>query len=70
MRVKSTVPNDPRHLSSENNLPMFRRNSPLSMFQFQVKVKEVRPNVALYSHALLRIRVIKGKRSVRTAPPS
>ena len=34
------------------------------------KVKEVRNNVAIYSHALLRIHVIGGQRSVGIAPPS
>ena len=33
-------------------------------------MKEVRNNIAIYSHALPRIRVIGGQRSVRIAPPS
>ena len=33
-------------------------------------MKEVRNNIAIYSHALPRIHVIGGQRSVRIAPPS
>ena len=36
----------------------------------QGESEEVRTNVAIYSHALLRIHVIGGQRSVRVAPPS
>ena len=36
----------------------------------RAKVKEVQNNVAIYSHALPRIHVIGGQRSVRIAPPS
>ena len=35
----------------------------------QAEVKEVRNNIAIYSHALPRIHVIGGQRSVRIAPP-
>ena len=55
------------HLSLENNLPTFRLNVPIVIM---AKVKEVRANVAIYSHALLRIHIIGGQRSVRIAPPS
>ena len=34
-----------------------------------MKVKEMQNNIAIYSHALLRIHVIGGQRSVRIAPP-
>ena len=34
------------------------------------KVKEVRTNITIYSHTLLRIHVIGGRRLVRIAPPS
>ena len=50
------------NLSLENNLPTFRLNAPAVI---RVKVKEVRTNVAIYSHALLRIHVIGGQRLVR-----
>ena len=43
------------HLSLENNLPTFRLNVPIVIM---AKVKEVRANVAIYSHALLRIHII------------
>ena len=46
---------------------MFRLNAPVII---RVKVKEVRTNVANYSHVLLRIHVIGGQRAVRIAPPS
>ena len=36
----------------------------------QGESKEVRTNVAIYSHVLLRIGIIGGQRSVRIAPPS
>ena len=55
------------NLSSGNNLPTFRLNAPVVI---RAKVKEVRNNIAIYSHALLRICVIGGQRSVRIAPPS
>ena len=48
-------------------LPTFRLNAPVVI---RTKVKEVRNNVAIYSHALLRIRTIGGQRSVRIAPSS
>ena len=48
-------------------MPTFRLNAPVVI---RAKVKEVRNNVAVYSHALLRIHVIGGQRSVRIAPPS
>ena len=44
----------------------FRLNAPVVI---RVKVKEVRNNIAIYSHALPRIHVIGGQRSVRIAPP-
>ena len=53
------------NFSSENNLPMFRLNVPVVN-----RAKEVQTNIAIYSHALLRIHVIWGQRSVRIAPPS
>jgi len=43
---------------------MFRLNVPVVI---RVKVKEVRNNVVIYSHALLRICIIGGQRSVRIA---
>ena len=46
---------------------MFRLNAPVVI---RAKMKEVRNNVAIYSHALLRIHVIGGQRLVRIAPPS
>ena len=46
---------------------MFQLNAPVVI---RVKVKEVRTNVAVYSHSLLRIHVIGGQRLVRIAPPS
>jgi len=46
---------------------MFRLNTPVVI---RAKVKEVRNNVAIYTHALLRIHVIGDQRSVRIAPPS
>ena len=55
------------NLSSVNNLPMFRLNAPVVI---RAKVKEVRNNVVIYSHALLRICIIGGQRLVRIAPPS
>ena len=48
-------------------LPTFRLNAPVVI---RAKVKEVRNNVAIYSHALPGIHVIGGQRSVRIAPPS
>ena len=54
------------NLSSENNLPTFRVNAPVVI---RVKVKEVQTNIAVYSHALLRIHIIGGQRSVRITPP-
>ena len=48
-------------------LPTFRLNAPVVI---RAKVKEVQNNVAIYSHALPRIHVIGGQRSVRIAPPS
>jgi len=42
------------HLSLENNLPTFQLNVPIVIM---AKVKEVRANVAIYSHALLRSKV-------------
>ena len=47
------------NLSSENNLPIFQLNAPV-----------MRTNVAIYSHALLKIHIIRGQRSVRIAPLS
>ena len=47
-------------------LPTFRLNAPV----IRAKVKKVQNNVAIYSHALPRIHVIGGPRSVRVAPPS
>ena len=44
---------------------MFRLNAPVVI---RAKVKEVQNNVAIYSHALPRIHVIGGQRSVRIAP--
>ena len=55
------------NLSSENNLLTFRLNAPVVI---RVKLKEVRTNIAIYSHTLLRIHVIGCQRSVRIAPPS
>ena len=46
---------------------MFQLNAPVVI---RVKVKEVRTNVASYSHTLLRIHVIGGQWAVRIAPPS
>ena len=46
---------------------MFRLNAPVVI---RAKVKEVRNNIAIYSHALPRIHVIGGQRSVSIAPPS
>ena len=46
---------------------MFRLNAPVVL---RAKVKEVRTNITIYSHALLRIHIIGGQRSVRIAPPS
>ena len=48
-------------------LMLFRLNAPVVI---RAKVKEVRNNAAIYSHALPRIYVIGGQRSVRIAPPS
>ena len=48
-------------------MPTFRLNAPVVI---RAKVEEVRNNVAIYSHALLRIHVIGCQRSVRIAPPS
>ena len=36
----------------------------------QGKSEELQTNIAIYSHALLRIHVIGGQRLVRIAPPS
>ena len=36
----------------------------------RAKVEEVQTNIAIYSHALPRMQVIGGQRSVRIAPPS
>ena len=47
------------NLSLENNLPMLQLNA-----------SAVRTNVAIYSHALLKIHIIRGQRSVRIAPLS
>ena len=55
------------NLSSKNNLPTFQLNAPVVI---KAKVKEVQTNVAIYTHALLRIHVIGRQRSVRIAPPS
>ena len=33
-------------------------------------MEEVQTNISIYSHALLRIHIIGGQRSVRIAPPS
>ena len=41
---------------------MFRLNAPVVI---RAKVKEVQTNVAIYSHALLRIHVIGGQRLVK-----
>ena len=49
------------NFSLENNLLTFRLNAP---------VVNVQTNVAIYSHALLRIHVIGGQRAVRIALPS
>ena len=54
-------------IAQKNNLPMFRLNAPVVI---RAKVKEVRTNITIYSHTLLRIHVIGGQRSVRIAPPS
>ena len=53
--------------SLENNLPTFRLNAPVVI---RAKVKEVRTNITIYSHTLLRIHIIGGQRLVRIAPPS
>ena len=45
---------------------MFRLNAPV----IRAKVKEVQNNVAIYTHALPKIHLIVGRRSVRIAPPS
>ena len=45
----------------------FRLNAPVVI---RVKVKEVRTNIAIYTHALLRIHVIGSQRLVRIALPS
>ena len=55
------------NLSLENNLPTFQLNAPVMI---RAKVKEVQTSAAIYSHALLRILVIGGQRSVRVTPPS
>ena len=55
------------NLSSENN---FADVSTECSSRHQGEVKEVRNNVAIYSHALPRIHIIGGQRSVRIAPPS
>ena len=47
-------------------LPTFRLNAPVII---RAKVKEVRTNITIYSHTLLKIQVIGGLRSVRIAPP-
>ena len=52
------------NLSLENNLPTFRLNAPVVI---RAKVKEVQTNFAIYSHALMRVHVIGGQRSVRIA---
>ena len=49
-----------------NNLPTFWQCSS----HHQGESEEVWTNSAIYSHALLRIHVIGGQRSVRIAPPS
>ena len=49
------------NLSSENNLPTYQLNAP---------VKEVRTNIAIYSHALLRIHITGGQMMVQIVPPS
>ena len=54
------------NLSSENNLPTFRLNAPVVI---RAESEEVRANFGIYSHALLRIHVIEGQRSVRIASP-
>ena len=46
---------------------MFQLNAPLVI---RAKVKEVRTNIVIYSHALLRIHVTGGQRSVRIASPT
>ena len=46
-------------------MPTFRLNAPVVI---SAKVKEVQNNVAIYNHALPRIHVIGGQRSVRIAP--
>ena len=51
----------------ENSLPMYRLNASVVI---RAKVKEVRTNITIYSHTLLRIHIIGGQRSVRIAPPS
>ena len=53
-------------LKLRNNLPTFRHNVPVVI---RVKAKKVPTTVAIYSHALLRIHVIEGQRSVRIVPP-
>ena len=55
------------NFSLENSLLTFRLNAPVII---RVKVKEVRTNVTIYSHALVRIHVIGGQRSVWIVPPS
>ena len=47
--------------------PTFWLNAPVIIRGFRVKVKEVQTNVAIYSHAPLRIHVIECQRLVRIA---
>ena len=54
-------------LKLRNNLPTFRHNVSVVI---RVKAKKVPTNVAIYSHALLRIHVIEGQRLVTIVSPS
>ena len=53
--------------SLENNSLTFRLNAPVVI---RAKVKEVRTNITISSHTLLRIHVVGGQRLVRIDPPS
>ena len=55
------------NFSSENNLPTFRLNAPII---FRAKSEEVKTNIAIHSHALLRIHIHRRSKVVRIAPPS
>ena len=58
----NSIRNNVTNFTSENNLLTFRLNAPVVI---RVKVKEVQTNVAIYSHALLRIHIIGDQRSVK-----